>query len=73
MEEWNNEFYIPTIEKTFKHLKKGGHYCLNIPKDLYKNVAIKLLGKPSTKIVMPKSKRTNEETYQEFIYIWKKL
>ena len=72
MEEWNNEFYIPIIEKTFKYLKKGGHYCLNIPKDLYKNVAIKLLGKPSTKIVMPKSKRTNEETYQEFIYIWKK-
>lgn len=71
-DEWNNEFYIPIIEKTFKYLKKGGHYCLNIPKDLYNNVAIKLLGKPSKKFVMSKSKRTNEETYQEFIYIWKK-
>jgi DNA modification methylase len=71
-EEWNNDFYIPIIEKTFKNLKKGGHYCLNIHKDLYKNVVIKILGKSYTKIALPKSKRTNEETYQEFIYIWEK-
>ncbi len=71
-EDWDNLFYKPIVEITFKNLKKGGHYCLNIPKTLYKNVIIKVLGKYHIKFALPKSKRTKEETYQEFIYIWKK-
>jgi len=71
-EQWEKEFYIPIFERTFKYLKKGGYYCLNIPKEVYDNVAIKVLGKPSTKILLPKSKRTSSEKYEEFIYVWKK-
>ena len=70
--EWEKNFYIPIVERTFENLKKGGHYCLNIPITLYKNVIIKILGKCDTKLALPKSKRVNEETYQEFIYVWKK-
>jgi hypothetical protein len=71
-EKWNTEIYIPIFEITFKYLKKGGHYCLNIPEEIYKNVAKKVLGKCITKIPLPKSKRTAEEKYHEFIYVWKK-
>jgi hypothetical protein len=70
--EWEKDFYIPIIERTFKSLKKNGHYCLNIPQELYKNVVIKILGKATKKIILPKSKRIKEETYKEFIYIWEK-
>jgi hypothetical protein len=71
-EIWDTEFYIPMFERTFKHLKKGGHYCLNIPKDVYKNVALKVLGKPTTKIPLVKSRRFKYEDYHEFIYVWHK-
>lgn len=72
-EQWEKEFYQPIFERTFKYLKKGGYYCLNIPKNLYKNVAKKVLGKNITKMLLPKSKRNDNEKYEEFIYIWKKL
>ena len=71
-EEWDKSFYIPIFEKTFQHLKPGGHYCINIPNEVYENVAIKILGNPLTKIPLPKSKRTSSENYNEFIYVWKK-
>ena len=71
-EKWNTEFYVPIFEMTFKYLKKGGYYCLNIPVEVYKNVAIKVLGKCTTKINMPKFKRESGEKYHEFIYVWAK-
>jgi len=71
-EKWDSEFYIPLFERTFKHLKRNGHYCLNIPAEVYENVALKVLGKPLTKIPLPKSKRFSNENYHEFIYVWEK-
>jgi DNA adenine methylase len=71
-EIWNNEFYEPIFERTFKYLKKGGHYCLNVPKEIYENVCLKVLGTADLFIPMPKSKRTQNEKYSEFIYVWKK-
>jgi len=71
-EEWNRTFYIPVFEKTFKYLKKGGYYCLNIPIDIYENVAHKVLGNAMDKIPLPKSKRFTSEKYTEFIYVWRK-
>ena len=71
-DEWDIHFYIPIIEKTFKYLKKGGHYCLNIPVELYERVAKKILGKPNEKILLVKSKRLKgeKEKYHEYIYVW---
>jgi ribosomal protein S15P/S13E len=71
-EKWNAEFYAPIFEMTFKYLKRGGHYCLNVPEEVYKSVAIKVLGKCTTKIPLPKSKRTAGEKYHEYIYVWAK-
>jgi hypothetical protein len=73
-EEWEQEFYIPLFLETYKHLKKGGYYILNIPKDLYNNVCIELLGKADIKIPLkkkghPKNSYT-EKDHTEFIYVW---
>jgi len=69
-EDWNKEFYEPLFIKTFKHLKNGGHYCLNVPKEVYDNVCVKVLGKANIFIPLYKVKRTSKETYKEFIYVW---
>ena len=71
-EEWNTNFYKPIFETTYKHLATGGHYCINIPEEVYENVALKVLGKPTEKIPLPKSKRSSTETYHEYIYVWKR-
>lgn len=75
-EEWNEDFYKPLFTKTYKHLKKGGKYILNIPKYVYENVCIDLLGKANMKIPLkkkahPKNTKT-EQDYTEFLYVWYK-
>ena len=71
-DDWDKEFYEPVFTKTFNNLKKGGYYCLNIPDELYNRVAVKLFGKPTELIGLRKTKRTANEKYSEFIYVWKK-
>ena len=75
-EEWDEDFYIPLFTQTYKHLKRGGHFILNIPKKLYENVCLDLLGKANIKIPLkkkahPKNKNT-EQDYTEFLYVWTK-
>lgn len=67
-EEWNTKFYVPLFTETFKHMKKGGHYCLNIPIDVYEKVATKVLGKCDEKIPLAKMNRYNSK--KEYIYVW---
>ena len=69
---WDSEFYTPLFERTWKHLKRGGHYCLNIPAEIYERVAKKVLGPADELLPMPKGQRTAEERYKEFIYCWSK-
>jgi len=75
-EEWTHDFYIPLFTKTYKHLKKGGYYILNIPKDLYETICIDLLGKADIKIPLKKKehpkKKSSDKDYTEFIYVWRK-
>jgi len=69
-EEMDQKFYIPLFTETFKHLKPGGTYILNVNKEVYDNVCLKLLGLPQEIFPYKKSKRQNE--YQEMVYVWKK-
>lgn len=74
--EWETTFYIPLFSKTFKYLKRGGYYVLNIPTRLYESVCVELFGKAD--IVIPlhlKNRQKNryvKNEYHEFIYVWKK-
>jgi hypothetical protein len=76
-DEWDANFYDPIIRKTFAGLKMGGHYCLNIPKEVYERVALKILGGADIKVPLNKTQRQavafkGGTAYTEFVYIWKK-
>jgi hypothetical protein len=75
-EEWDENFYKPLFEMTFRHLKKGGYYILNIPISVYENVATKLFGAADRKIQMNTARRgidkLGQAEYKEYIYVWKK-
>lgn len=73
-DEWINDFYIPLFTETYKHMKKGGYYILNIPKYLYEDICIDLFGK-ANKMILLKAKRRpknsyTKKDYDEFIYVW---
>lgn len=68
--EMDNEFYIPIFKKTYEYLKKGGYYILNVNKEIYDNVCVKVLGEAHDSFPYKKSKRQND--YKEMVYVWKK-
>jgi hypothetical protein len=69
-EEMKTLFYIPILKKTYQHLKKGGHYCLNVNKEIYSEICLVLFGEATYEIPLKKSKRQNN--YSESIYVWVK-
>lgn len=73
-EKWDTEFYRPLFDTTYMHLAKGGHYCLNIPTDIFERVCLPLLGNPYKKLKLKKSDRRalSSKKYTEFVYVWKK-
>lgn len=71
-DDWDNNFYRPIFEKTYKHLKRGGTYILNVPKEVYERVCIDLFGEANEFIPLNITK-SNKRNYEgEFIYVWKK-
>jgi 16S rRNA G966 N2-methylase RsmD len=68
--EMDIAFYIPLFSNTYEHLKPGGIYVLNINKEVYENVCVKLFGPAHDSYPYKKSKRQNN--YDEIVYVWKK-
>lgn len=75
-EEWVTEFYAPLFSETFRYLKRGGYYALNIPKKVYEGVCLDLFGRANIKIPLKKKSHPKntltERDYTEFIYVWAK-
>ena len=75
-EEWNEKFYRPIFTETWKYLKNGGHYILNVPIAVYDNVLVDLLGKADIFIPMntkrAMSEKLKQAEYKEYIYVWVK-
>jgi hypothetical protein len=69
--EMDEKFYKPVFKQTFAHLKPGGHYIINICKEVYENVLKNLFGAAHESFPLKKSKRQNNHT--EMVYVWKKL
>jgi tRNA1(Val) A37 N6-methylase TrmN6 len=68
--EMDEKFYKPLFLKTFQNLKPGGHYIINICKEVYENVLKKILGEAHDTFPLKKSKRQNN--YTEMVYVWHK-
>lgn len=72
-EEFNENFLFPVVINSFNGMKKGGHYCLNIPIDMYEDVK-QVLGKSTKKYPLHIQSRYSDKkpTYKEYIYVWDK-
>jgi len=68
--EMDNDFYIPLFSNTYANLKPNCIYALNINKEVYENVCVKLFGEAHDSYPYKKSKRQNN--YDEIVYVWKK-
>jgi len=68
--EMDTAFYIPLFSNTYANLKPNGIYALNINKEVYENVFVKLFGPAHDSYPYKKSKRQNN--YDEIVYVWKK-
>jgi 16S rRNA G966 N2-methylase RsmD len=75
MEKFDNDkdfvtsFFIPTINKSWNSLKKGGVLALNMPEDMY-DFLVPILGK-GNKIKMPIANRfAYKSKKKRFEYIW---
>jgi 16S rRNA G966 N2-methylase RsmD len=64
------KFYRPVFTKSYLHLKKGGHFIINVCKEVYDNVLKNLFGEAHTVFPLKKSKRQNN--YTEIVYVWVK-
>ena len=67
----NERFYLPLFRKFYDGLALGGHFIVNVNKDIYGACCVPLLGEADETLPFKKSKRQNE--YSEGIYVWRKL
>ncbi len=66
--DMDEQFYKPVFTKTYTHLKPGGHYIINVCKEVYDNILKKLFGDAHIIFPLKKSKRQNNHT--EMVYVW---
>jgi 16S rRNA G966 N2-methylase RsmD len=69
--DMDERFYKPAFSKTYNGLQKGGHYIINVCKEVYDRVLKDLLGEAVETFPLKKSKRQND--YTEMVYVWRKL
>ena len=71
---WDEDFYRPLFSKTYGHLAKGGHYCLNITEQIYKRVCVDLFGPYTLRFPLKKADRQSvrKKQYVEYVYVWRK-
>jgi len=66
--DMEDKFYKPLFTKTYNGLQNGGHYIINVCKEVYVKVLKELLGEAHESFPLKKSKRQND--YREMVYIW---
>ena len=67
-DEMDQEFYTPLFSQTYLHLLPGGCMALNVNREIYERVCVRLFGPAHQTMNCKKSKRQND--YREMIYIW---
>jgi len=68
--DMDTQFYKPIFTKVYDGLQPGGHFIINVCKEVYENVLIKLFGEAHEVYPYKKSKRQND--YKEIVYVWSK-
>lgn len=65
--DWEKQFYEPFFRLTFQNMENHGIYAVNIPDKIYQ-IASRVLGPCNER--MPFIKRSRQNGYCEYIYIW---
>ena len=68
--DMDTNFYKPIFTKVYNGLQPGGHFIINVCKEVYENVLTKLFGEAHEVYPYKKSKRQND--YKEIVYVWTK-
>lgn len=68
--EMDELFYTPIFVNSYKYLKNKGHFVINICKEVYNNVLVKLFG--NAHIIFPLKKSKRQNNYTEMVYVWQK-
>jgi 16S rRNA G966 N2-methylase RsmD len=68
--EMDEKLYTPLFSNTYANLRPNGVYALNINKEVYENVCIKLFGVAHD--IYPYKKSQRQNNYDEIVYVWKK-
>ena len=68
--DMDEKFYKPLFTKTYNGLQSGGHYIINICKEVYDNILKDLLEDAHESFPLKKSSRQNNHT--EMVYVWHK-
>jgi predicted RNA methylase len=68
--DMDEKFYKPLFMNTYNGLQNGGHYIINVCKEVYDKILKELLGEAYESFPLKKSKRQND--YTEMVYVWKK-
>jgi len=71
LEDFYNNFLFKVIFKTYKYLKSGGYFILNIPDDIYYDL-VTVFRKFDKKYKYLIRKRNKDFRGYENIYVWKK-
>jgi len=66
--DMEKNFYKPLFQMTYNGLQIGGHYIINICKEVYEKVLKELLGPAHEIFPLKKSHRQND--YTEMVYVW---
>jgi tRNA1(Val) A37 N6-methylase TrmN6 len=80
-ESWVERFLKPVIENSFRYLKNGGYFCINVNKKCYDEI-VKILGVETETLLIhnetnnihnTKSSMKNGNIYKDKIFVWYKV
>lgn len=66
--DMDDKFYKPLFINTYNGLQNGGHFIINVCKEVYDSILKELLGEAHEVFPLKKSKRQNDHT--ELVYVW---
>jgi hypothetical protein len=80
-QDFNTKFLFPVIQNSYKHLKHGGTFAINVPIDAFDDIRNAKIMPPRVSakhklFIQPRFAKGNpvnpEKKYNEYIYVWKK-
>lgn len=66
--EMDDKFYTPIFTKVFEGLQPNGYFIINVNKEVYDTVLVKLFGEAHE--IYDYKKMSRQNNYKEIVYVW---